>query len=168
MLPGQAPLVPHTMMMTTLTWASTSTQRRMCYHSLRMLSTPRSLHRPCKVDEHGSLRAVSLRDPVPSFIASAVIIIDYLTLVVSLWRGLGQLSWCSELIVVVDKLWTLWTCGVSCVVDDLTCGLVEDLWLVTHGWLVNLWILWFLVLVFFWIFLCGGSQFRWQMVRCSG
>jgi hypothetical protein len=110
MLPRRAPLLPHTTTTKTLTWASTSTQLWMCCRSLRMLPTPSILHRPCRVNEHDNLRAVSLHDLVSSFITNAVIIIYYLTLVVSLWRRLGQSSWCSELIIVVDKLWTLWTC----------------------------------------------------------
>jgi hypothetical protein len=84
MLPRRAPLLPHTTTTKTLTWASTSTQLWMCCHSLRMLPTPSILHRPCRVNEHDNLRAVSLHDLVLSFITNAVIIFYYLTLVVSL------------------------------------------------------------------------------------
>jgi hypothetical protein len=59
MLPGWAPLVQHTTT-TFLTWALTSTQQRMFCRSLRMLLTQCSLHNFCRVDEHGSLRTVSL------------------------------------------------------------------------------------------------------------
>jgi hypothetical protein len=83
MLLGQAPLVQH-MTTTTLTWASTSTQQRMSCHSLRMLPTRCSHRMPCRVDEHGTLCIVSLRDLAPSFIASMVVILDYLTLVILL------------------------------------------------------------------------------------
>jgi hypothetical protein len=83
MLPGRAPLVQHTMT-TFLTWTTTSTQWWMFCRSLRMLSTQRSLHRHCRVDEHGSLHTVSLQDLAPSFSASVIIIIDYLTLVISM------------------------------------------------------------------------------------
>jgi hypothetical protein len=44
--------------------------------------TRRSLHNLCRVDEHDSLQAISLQDPASSFSASAVVVIDYLTLVI--------------------------------------------------------------------------------------
>jgi hypothetical protein len=155
---------------------TSQTQRQIFCRSFRMLPTQHSLHKHCKVDEHDSLHTVSLQDLASSFIASVVVVIDYLTLMVLLWRRLGKSSRCSELVVVIDNMWTCEHCELV-IMWCIKCGRwLLYLWtsggLVTsHSWmtwLVNLWILWFIVHVFFWISLCGSSQFRLQFVRCSG